>query len=99
MVRERSLGARLIPSPAGWVASAISLGAAAVVVLWLVHTPDHLVTAADGAIAVARLSGLLAGYAVLVLVVLMARLPTVERAVGADRLSRWHAWEGRYTTA
>jgi predicted ferric reductase len=32
-----------------------------------------------------------------VLVALMARLPPVERGVGADRLARWHAMGGRYT--
>jgi ferredoxin-NADP reductase len=34
---------------------------------------------------------------VVVLVALMARLPPVERGVGADRLARWHAMGGRYT--
>ena len=31
-----------------------------------------------------------------VLVALMARIPPVERGVGADRLARWHAMGGRY---
>jgi predicted ferric reductase len=45
-----------------------------------------------------RLTGLLAGYAVVVLVVLMCRLPLLERHLGADRLTRWHASGGRWTT-
>src|ERR1700761_8683375 len=44
-----------------------------------------------------RITGLLAGYGVVVLVALMARLPPLERGVGADRLARWHAAGGRYT--
>ncbi|GAA3489575.1 ferredoxin reductase family protein [Streptomyces cremeus] len=44
----------------------------------------------------AHLSGLLAGYGVLVLLFLMARVPAVEHGVGADRLARWHALGGRY---
>ena len=44
-----------------------------------------------------RITGLLAGYAVVVLVALMARVPALERGVGTDRLARWHAMGGRYT--
>ncbi|WP_329116936.1 ferredoxin reductase family protein [Streptomyces sp. NBC_01465] len=44
----------------------------------------------------AHLSGLLAGYGVLVMLFLMARVPAVEHGVGADRLARWHAFGGRY---
>ncbi len=40
--------------------------------------------------------GLLAGYGVVVLVALMARLPPLEKGIGADRLARWHAMGGRY---
>jgi predicted ferric reductase len=43
-----------------------------------------------------RITGLEAGYGVIILVALMARLPPVERGVGADRLARWHAMGGRY---
>ncbi|MFB7864489.1 ferric reductase-like transmembrane domain-containing protein [Streptomyces sp. NPDC056069] len=44
----------------------------------------------------AHLTGLLAGYGVLVMLVLMARVPAVEHGVGADRLARWHARGGRH---
>ena len=46
-----------------------------------------------------RITGLLAGYGVVVLVALMARLPPLERGIGADRLARWHAQGGRYTVS
>jgi predicted ferric reductase len=44
-----------------------------------------------------RITGLLAGYGAALLVLLMARIPVVERGAGADRLARWHAMGGRYT--
>ncbi|MER7760655.1 ferric reductase-like transmembrane domain-containing protein [Streptomyces sp. NPDC097619] len=70
-------------------------GAAAVVLLWAVQVhpsarPDALFATA------AHLTGLLAGYGVLVLLFLMARVPAVEHGVGADRLARLHAVTGRY---
>ncbi|MEV5970872.1 ferric reductase-like transmembrane domain-containing protein [Streptomyces sp. NPDC051921] len=44
----------------------------------------------------AHLTGLLAGYGVLVMLLLMARVPAVEHGVGADRLARWHSRGGRH---
>ncbi|MEU9041390.1 MULTISPECIES: ferredoxin reductase family protein [unclassified Kitasatospora] len=44
----------------------------------------------------AHLTGLLAGYGMLVMMLLMARIPAVEHGVGADVLARWHARGGRY---
>ena len=46
-----------------------------------------------------RIAGLAAGYAVLVVLALMARVPAIERGVGADRLARWHAAGGRYVVS
>jgi ferredoxin-NADP reductase/DMSO/TMAO reductase YedYZ heme-binding membrane subunit len=43
-----------------------------------------------------RVLGLLSGYGFVVLVALMARIPPLERGIGADRLARWHAMGGRY---
>ncbi|MBD0708068.1 ferric reductase [Streptomyces sp. CBMA291] len=73
----------------------ILVGAGAVTLLWGVQArlsarPDILF--AGGA----HLAGLLAGYGVLVLLLLMARVPAIEHGVGADRLARWHARGGRY---
>jgi ferredoxin-NADP reductase len=48
-------------------------------------------TAAGGvATALGRLTGLLAAYAMIVVVVLVARVPPLERAIGQDRLVAWH---------
>lgn len=46
-----------------------------------------------------RLTGLAAGYAILVVLALMARVPALELGVGADRLARWHAAGGRYVVS
>ncbi|MFE9738327.1 ferric reductase-like transmembrane domain-containing protein [Streptomyces sp. NPDC006477] len=73
----------------------ILAGAGAVALLWgLQARPSARLDAlfASGA----HLTGLLAGYGVLVLLLLMARVPAVEHGVGADRLARWHALGGRY---
>ncbi len=40
---------------------------------------------------------MLAGYAVAVQLLLMSRVPVVDRGVGSDRLARWHAFCGQYT--
>jgi ferredoxin-NADP reductase len=47
---------------------------------------------APGGIATAlgRLSGLLAAYAMVIVVLLVARVPPLERAIGQDRLVTWH---------
>ncbi|MFN2629575.1 MAG: ferric reductase-like transmembrane domain-containing protein [Gaiellaceae bacterium] len=75
---------------------AVLLGnAAAVVWLWVhggnvtkVHNAGEALTSA------ARLTGLLSAYLALIQVVLLARLPSLERLVGFDRLSVWHRWNG-----
>jgi len=42
----------------------------------------------------AGLAGLIAAYLALVQVVLLARLPVLERLAGFDRLTHWHRWNG-----
>ena len=74
----------------------IGTGAVAVIALWWHDTP--IVHGLDGWLTNAgRITGLLAGYAVVVLLALMARMPALERGLGTDRLARWHATGGRYT--
>jgi predicted ferric reductase len=73
----------------------IGLGAVAVIALWWHSTPD--VSGLGGWLTGAgEILGLLAGYGVVVLVALMARLPPLERGIGTDQLARWHAMGGRY---
>jgi predicted ferric reductase len=42
------------------------------------------------ATAIGRITGLLAAYAMVVVVLLVARIPPLERAIGQDRLVAWH---------
>ncbi len=49
---------------------------------------------ADGLTSLGRWTGLVAADLLLVQVLLMARVPAVERAVGQDRLARWHRLVG-----
>jgi predicted ferric reductase len=73
-------------------------GAALVLAQWWLTTAS--VTGAAGWLTEAgRVTGLLAGYGAALLVLLMARIPSVERGAGADRLARWHAMGGRYTVS
>jgi len=78
------------------VLAVIAAGACAVILLWW-HATLSIHGLGDWLTNAGRITGLLAGYGVVVLVALMARLPPVERGVGADRLARWHAMGGRYT--
>ncbi|HKC27717.1 MAG TPA: hypothetical protein VKB75_06865, partial [Jatrophihabitans sp.] len=78
------------------VLTGIALGTLVTIWLWWRDTPavhgfgDWLTNAG-------RITGLLAGYAVVVLLFTMARVPYLERRVGTDRLARWHGMGGRYT--
>jgi predicted ferric reductase len=74
----------------------IGVGAVATIGLWWHGTP-YIHGTGDWVTNGGRVLGLLAGYAVVVLVALMARIPPLERGIGADRLARWHAMGGRYT--
>jgi ferredoxin-NADP reductase/DMSO/TMAO reductase YedYZ heme-binding membrane subunit len=49
----------------------------------------------DPVALVGHVSGMLAGYGVLVMLVLMSRWPVLEQGIGADVLARWHAAGGR----
>ncbi|MFH8485856.1 ferredoxin reductase family protein [Streptomyces longisporoflavus] len=75
--------------------NALAAGAIAVTALWAAQIEPSArldVLFATGA----HLTGLLAGYGVLVMLFLMARVPAVEHGVGADRLARLHALGGRH---
>ncbi len=78
--------------------TAIGAGALAVVALWWKDTFD-VVGAAGWLTGAGRITGLLAGYLAPVLMLLMARIPLLERRAGSDRLARWHAIAGRYTVS
>ncbi len=52
------------------------------------HSTGELLT------SIARITGLLGAYLALIQVLLLARLPLLERLVGFDRLTVWHRWNG-----
>lgn len=76
--------------------TAIAVGAVAVTFLWW-HDTFAVNGLGDWLTNAGRLTGLWAGYTIVVLLALMARVPALDRGVGADRLARWHAMGGRYT--
>ena len=62
--------------------------------LWVHGGNLHPATAGEALTGVGRITGLLAAYLALLQVILLARLPALERAVGLDRLGVWHRWNG-----
>ncbi|AEV86082.1 oxidoreductase [Actinoplanes sp. SE50] len=78
----------------GGVAAAISL--LIVVALWVGNRGLQQIAGggAEAMSAAGRLTGLIASDLLLLQVLLMARIPVVERAFGQDRLARWHRWTG-----
>lgn len=77
-----------------WLA-ALANGIVIVILWWRggnvsgVHTTGQLLT------SVGRLTGLLSAYLALIQVLLLARLPWLERLVGFDRLTVWHRRNGK----
>jgi predicted ferric reductase len=78
--------------------AAIGAGALAVIGLWWQDTPAFSGTGLWLTNA-GRIMGLLAGYAIAILLILMSRAPFLERGLGTDTLTRWHANGGRYTVS
>jgi predicted ferric reductase len=79
----------------GVIRAIIMAGVVAVLWLWWKDTPP-ITNLGDALTSAGDILGLLAGYGFVVLVGLMARIPPLERGIGADRLARWHAMGGRY---
>src|SRR4051794_10412760 len=83
-------------SPAVPLLLAVWAGAAGVIWLWWVNTPP---TADNNTktLNAGRITGLLAGYLMALVVLQMARVPALDPRVGSDRVPRRHAMTGRYT--
>ncbi|WP_338678163.1 ferredoxin reductase family protein [Streptomyces sp. SCSIO 30461] len=71
-------------------------GALAVLWLWWDNTAVVRMDTAQWLIGGGRITGLLGGYMIALVVLQMARVPALERQVGSDRATRWHAMSGRY---
>ncbi len=77
------------------VAVIVAVNALVIVGLWVRHGELNAVSGPGGtATAVGQLTALLGTYAVLLQLLLMSRLPWIERAIGLDRLAVWHRWNG-----
>jgi predicted ferric reductase len=72
------------------------VGALAVLVLWARDTA-MLHTFGDQMTAAGRITGLEGTYLVLVEVLLMGRIPWLDRLIGMDRLAVWHRRIGEYS--
>lgn len=89
----RSLGRRRRAAAAAvYLTGAANAGA--IVWLWIHGGNLHPSSTGEALTSVGRITGLLAAYLALIQVILLARLPALERAVGFDRLSVWHRWNG-----
>ncbi|WP_406003754.1 ferric reductase-like transmembrane domain-containing protein [Streptomyces sp. NBC_00829] len=82
--------------PAVALLTVAGAGAAAVMSLWWQNTAVVHMTTSEWLIGAGRITGLLGGYLIALVVLLMARVPALERRVGSDRVTRWHAMSGRY---
>lgn len=85
------------PSPVGgfdlgWL---LALNAIVIAAMWLRHGNLATVDVPGGALSAAGdITALYGTAAVLVLLVLVARVPWIERRYGMDRLNLWHRWTG-----
>jgi predicted ferric reductase len=95
---RRIAGGTQRPSAAGTVGLALLAlvnGGIVVALWWHAAGAGDLAGTAAVLTEVSRLSGLVGAYLVLVALLLLARLPALERLVGFDRLTVWHRWVGR----
>jgi predicted ferric reductase len=86
---------RVAPALAIWLV--VGINAIAIVWLWIHGGNLHIRNSGDLLTSIARISGLLCAYLALIQVLLLARVPWLERATGFDRLSVWHRWNGHAT--
>jgi predicted ferric reductase len=89
--RRRALRRRAI---ATLLAVFVVGNAVAITWLWVGGGNLHAHGSGDLLTSIGRLTGLLGAYLALIQVVLLARLPALERLVGFDRLTVWHRWNG-----
>jgi predicted ferric reductase len=92
-------GARLRATPRWWADAGGVLAFASLLVvtaLWVRNggVRETLDGGPDALSALGRWTGLIASDLLLLQVLLMSRVPLVERAFGQDRLARWHRWTG-----
>ena len=89
------LGAAARRRTAAVLMALIVVGNAAVIT-WLWAHGGNLTVSSSGDLftSIGRLTGLWSAYLALIQVILLARIPALERVAGFDRLTRWHRWNG-----
>src|SRR3954453_18186162 len=88
---DRRRPARQRPVVVDVLAAAAGIGLGVTIGLAVTGESAGSLSAAGGiAIALGALAGLLPAYAMVVVVLLGARIPPLERAIGQDRLVAWH---------
>jgi predicted ferric reductase len=81
----------------GVVGGLVALGAAGVIYMWWHDSSPASVTGAGPFLTSAgRVTGLVGTYLVVVEVLLMGRVPWLDRLIGMDRLAVWHRRNGEY---
>jgi ferredoxin-NADP reductase/DMSO/TMAO reductase YedYZ heme-binding membrane subunit len=88
---ERRTPARRRPVVVSVLAALAGLGLGITIALGITAESAGSLSAPGGvATFIGRITGLLAAYAMVVVVLLVARIPPLERAIGQDRLAAWH---------
>ncbi|MCW3002326.1 MAG: ferric reductase [Conexibacter sp.] len=91
LASRRRLPAKPRPRIVDVLAGLAGLGLGMVIALGVTAESSGSFSAPGGALTAAgRITGLVAMYAMIVVVLLVARIPPLERAVGMDRLIGWH---------
>ena len=89
--RPRRMPRRGRPIVVDMLAALAGLGLGITIALGISAQSLQSVSSLPGALTAAgRMTGLLAGYAMAITVALSARVGPLERAIGQDRLIRWH---------
>ncbi len=90
-ISTRSVSARAQRRHSRVVRVVLAAGTVAVLLMWWASVPSTFATTpANLATTIGELSGMLGAYLVCAQVLLIARVPWFERAVGLDKLVLWH---------
>lgn len=73
----------------------IGLGGCAAVGLWVENTDSFTLSTGNVLSNAGRILALIGGYLIAVQLLLMARIPRLDRTIGTQRLAAWHATIGK----
>jgi predicted ferric reductase len=91
----RPTPARRLIFTAGDLIAVVAINAAVVIAMWIRHGAlNQLGSPSAKFTAAGQITALVGTYAALVQVLLMSRIPWLERRFGMDGLAQWHRWLG-----